>query len=577
MNKNGPRRGLSAGALVTAVLVAPVFALAASLLVEFDSAWTGLRMAPHSVSLAAMALAIAASLVGLFLIRRRVVRPVGLLTAAIGRMAKGDFATPVPALRHPDEFSAMAATLEQLRRAESETQLLRQRSAQAIDSAEQAIVLFGADDRVVACNRSYLEMLRRTQPGTPAQASIIGLTYREVLALVYRHGVPGIPDEERDAFIAGRVAGHGTAGNDLTLELADGRWVHMTTRRTPDGGVIDVITDITNVKAAEAQQRALEAQLHHSQRLEALGTLAGGIAHDLNNTLVPILGLVELMAEGLPEDSPERESLAIVTEAALRAKGLVSQVLAFSRREQGQRRKLDFARLVREALVMLRRAVPSTIRIEQAIDDVPRIEGDEGQFDQVIVNLITNASQAIGNDIGTITVFLRAARGADGRAIARLTVRDTGRGMDEPTMARIFEPFFTTRPVSGGTGLGLSVVHGIIVAHGGSIRVTSKPGAGSTFEIDLPIADAKPQDGDEIGPAANRPAPNGPAANGPPANDPPANDPPANDPGPNDRATNGLRANGLRANGLRANGLPNGPLANDSPPAARASTTGQRQ
>jgi PAS domain S-box-containing protein len=247
---------------------------------------------------------------------------------------------------------------------------------------------------------------------------------------------------------------------------------------------MSVFRDVTELRAAEARQREMERQLLHAQKLESLGTLAGGIAHDLNNTLVPVLALTKLTAERLNPESRERKNLAIVMQASERARDLVRQILAFSRKEDAERRPLDFAAVVREALSMLRASVPATVRIDDRIADVPKVFGDGGKLHQVVINLVTNAAHAIGDTMGSITIALETlAR----ERVVRLTVADTGCGMDETVMGRIFEPFFTTKGVGKGTGLGLSVVHGIVSSHGGRMEVKSRVGEGTTFAVYLPL------------------------------------------------------------------------------------------
>jgi PAS domain S-box-containing protein len=258
--------------------------------------------------------------------------------------------------------------------------------------------------------------------------------------------------------------------------------------------VLIVFKDVTELRAAEKRQKEMEQQLLHSQKLKALGTLAGGIAHELNNTLVPILALTKLTAKRLPEGSRERNNLTTILRASERARDLVQQISAFSRKETPTRREVDVAALAREAMRMMRASVPSTIHIAEAIAAVPSMLADPDQLQQIIINLVGNAAQAIGDRLGTITVEVAAASSGElhadtlpGRgSVVRLSVSDTGCGMDEATRARIFEPFFTTKAVGRGTGLGLSVVHGIVTQHGGSLAVKSQVGKGTRFDILLP-------------------------------------------------------------------------------------------
>jgi len=262
--------------------------------------------------------------------------------------------------------------------------------------------------------------------------------------------------------------------------------------RDESGAVVKIsgtVQDITDIRAAEAARRALERQLHHAQKLEALGTLAGGIAHDLNNTLQPILALSQLALDRHPEGGEDREDLELIHGASVRARDLVRQIVAFSRKQTIERKSIDAASIVREALRLLRVTLPATITVVEEIADVPPLFGDSGQINQVIVNLVTNAAQAIGEGNGTIGVSLaldRASSPTDAQTV-RIAVRDSGCGMDQATMERIFEPFFTTKKVGEGTGLGLSVVHGIVKSHGGTVEVESRPGAGTCVTVHLPV------------------------------------------------------------------------------------------
>jgi signal transduction histidine kinase len=239
----------------------------------------------------------------------------------------------------------------------------------------------------------------------------------------------------------------------------------------------------------EREQRRLEEQLHHAQRLESLGTLAGGIAHELNNTLVPVVALSKLVLRRLPEGGRDRANLEAIAQAGGRACDLVQQILAFSRKQELRRESFDLAAVATDAFLLLRASIPASIRIERAFAPAPQIHGDPGQLHQVIVNLVTNAMHAIGAAQGIITVAI--APEPDGSHV-RLSVSDTGCGMDDATQARIFDPFFTTKSVGQGTGLGLAVVHGIVADHGGRIDVASAPQKGTCLSVVFPTHSVEP-------------------------------------------------------------------------------------
>jgi CheY-like chemotaxis protein len=243
----------------------------------------------------------------------------------------------------------------------------------------------------------------------------------------------------------------------------------------------------------------LEAQLQHAQRMEAVGHLSGGIAHDFNNILTAIVGNVELALEELGPHHPTAANLRSVMTASARATNLVRQILTFARQRPHERHVIALGPVAEESLDLLRATIPASVEIVLRLgEDVPRVLADATQLQQVIVNLGTNAWHALENEPGRIEISIDAVDVGveDARMLsdiragrcAHITVRDSGRGMVPAVMARIFDPFFTTKAPGSGTGLGLSVVHGIVRSHDGAIRVTSEPGRGSLFEVFVPAA-----------------------------------------------------------------------------------------
>ena len=232
--------------------------------------------------------------------------------------------------------------------------------------------------------------------------------------------------------------------------------------------------------------------------MEAIGTLAGGIAHDFNNILSIILGYSSLALEGTAGEGESRENLEMVVQAGRRARDLVDQILTFSRRGEHAKSPLDLGAVLREVLKLMRSTLPATIEIRQDLGDAPaQVMADGSQLHQVRMNLCTNAGQAMEDHGGTLSasldrIDLDAEQAAPRGEIAagayhRLRVADTGHGMDRATAERVFEPFFTTKGIGSGTGLGLSVAHGIVTEHGGAISIQSAAGSGTTFEVLLPV------------------------------------------------------------------------------------------
>ena len=280
-------------------------------------------------------------------------------------------------------------------------------------------------------------------------------------------------------------------------------------RAMADTFVAYVASALENIRLFRETRRAYkelqmtQRQLLQVQKMEAIGTLAGGIAHDFNNLLVPILGFAELAFNDLPAGSKEREHLIQVLEAGKRAKDLVAQILAFSRQDEADRKPIQLAPIVKEVLKLLHRAVPTTIEIRQNIaPDTGAVNADPTQIHQILMNLCTNAEHAMPEggvlEVSLVNVeldeeFCAGHEGLTAGSHVRLTVGDTGCGMDGETLKRIFDPFFTTKRPGEGTGMGLSVVHGIVKSHGGDITAYSAPDVGTTFHIYLPVVESIPE------------------------------------------------------------------------------------
>lgn len=249
------------------------------------------------------------------------------------------------------------------------------------------------------------------------------------------------------------------------------------------------------------EARRTEESLRRAQRLDALGTMAGGIAHEFNNILLAISGNAQLAAMDLAADHAAQTSLTEIARATNRAIDLVRRILAFSRPDERRRDPLDLGPVVEEALRLVRATLPAMIEIGLARGaEIPPVTTNAGEIHQLIVNLATNAAHAIGQRRGTIMVALdpadtttrEAPVGLVAGEFVRLRVQDDGCGMNEATRERIFDPFFTTKPTGQGSGLGLSVVHGIMRSHGGAVAVSSRPGVGTTVDLYFPAAAVTP-------------------------------------------------------------------------------------
>ena len=340
--------------------------------------------------------------------------------------------------------------------------------------------------------------------GNPADQRLTGLSQEGMLGMRWIQAVH--PDDRKQVLAAWRASAE--RGQDYT---GTGRFLHedgsvvwwdvrTAAIRVGDRllGYVGMALDITERRLAEQTKNALEAQLRESQKMQAIGTLAGGIAHDFNNILGAILGNAALALQDVGKDHPAASSLGQITKAGQRARDLVAQILAFSRRQPQHLLTQPLRPLVEEALALLRSTLPTLVALDAELaDEAMYVHADATQVEQVLMNLCTNAWHALQGSTGQVAVGLEAVvldaaaaerLGTSAPGLyAHLSVRDTGIGMDAATRARIFEPFYTTKPSGQGTGLGLAVVHGIVSVHKGAIAVDSEPGQGSTFHVYLPL------------------------------------------------------------------------------------------
>ena len=248
------------------------------------------------------------------------------------------------------------------------------------------------------------------------------------------------------------------------------------------------------------ERQRLEEQVVQAQKMQAMGTLAGGIAHEFNNMLAAILGFTQLASDDVAPSTPTYQHLQSVLSAGNRAKELVQQILTFSRQSNPERQTVSLSGLVEENLSLIRASLPTTIAIESAIaPDSGTVLANPTQLHQILINLCANAEYAMRQTGGILTIDVARIEvdvpivAIDGQlqpgSYVRLTVRDTGCGMPPDVMARIFEPFYTTKGIGEGTGMGLSIVHGIVSSHGGAMTVKSRLGEGSEFAFYLPRLD----------------------------------------------------------------------------------------
>ncbi|WP_242355322.1 ATP-binding protein [Anaeromyxobacter sp. SG64] len=434
---------------------------------------------------------------------RLLVRKLRALLAAARRIAAGDYSARVGLEPGREELGQLIGAFDEM--AHSLESLSRQNRL-ILDSVDEGILGVDREGRIVFAN--------------PAAARALGRSVEELLgqdghAVVHPTRPDGSPIPAAECrVLAAMRDGRVRHGVDEAFRRRDGSAFPAEFVASPlvDGGaIVGLVLAFRDV----GERRRLEEQLRHSQKMEAVGQLAGGVAHDFNNLLTAIVSFARLVQEALPPGHESQPDVREILVAADRAGTLTRQLLAFSRRQRLAPRVVDLAGVVRGMEPMLRRILGETVALEVAVRAPGTVVADPGQLELAVLNLAVNARDAMP-DGGRVVIEVdeRAAPepSADDGAllpgpVALLSVRDGGVGMDDATRARVFEPFFTTKPLGKGTGLGLSTVYGIVSQSGGAIRVRSAPGQGSEFRILLPLhaEEAAPERELRPGPAAGGP------------------------------------------------------------------------
>ncbi len=461
--------------------------------------------------------AVASILLVLLVFRKFFVRPISLIMAAATDIARGGSVETIPIVSN-DELGQLARNMETLStaigrhkaeqnswREELEAQVQRQTAhLEAANAALKASEsryrsLFntmhdGFALHDIICDETNQAVDYRFIEVNPAFESLTGMKQETVVGKRVTEVLPEIQPEWIDAFGHVALTGKPTRFEMYSTPLE--RHFDVTAYSPHPNRFAAIFVDVT-------ERKRLEGQLQQAQKMEAIGTLAGGIAHDFNNILFPIIGYTEMTLDRLDSESRERKYMEEVLKGAHRARDLVAQILTFSRQGDREVKPLRTQLVVKEAMKLLRSTMPSTIEIRERIDKNSRpVLADPTQVHQIVMNLCTNAYHSMRETGGLLEVGLKevafddenipgGSRLGPGPYIL-LTVSDTGGGMDAATLQQIFDPYFTTKGKSEGTGLGLSVVHGIVNTYGGDIQVFSHPGEGTTFHVYLPAIDGVP-------------------------------------------------------------------------------------
>ena len=434
---------------------------------------------------------------------RLVLRPLNILRDGVVRIGAGELdfritlSTNDEIRQLADDINTMAVKLANLRngfeaeineRINAENTLANKSELlnKVLDNVPHAIFWKDRYSIYLGCNKTFADNV-----GLSDRRQIIGRSDDD---LPFTRKVPGF-NLECDQKVL--TTGQPLFDIEETLILPDGQEIIIVTCKVPIHDKNGATTGVLGISYDITERKRMEETLRQSQKMEAIGTLAGGIAHDFNNILGSIIGYTELAMDDIDAENPAYDSLEQVFQSALRAKDLVRQILAFSRKSQDERKPINLSAIVKEEIKLLRSTLPATIEIRRNIDKrAGMVNADPTQMHQIVMNLCTNAAHAMHDDGGVLEISLEPiiitpAMSQKYQAVIpgpfiELKISDTGKGIDPSIIPRIFEPFFTTKDKDKGTGMGLTVVQGIVENHGGAILVESRLGIGTIFTVVLP-------------------------------------------------------------------------------------------
>ena len=412
---------------------------------------------------------------------RRLVGEIETITHVMSRLALGDTAQATPATARPDELGELARSFEVFRdNLLAKQQLVRDLRAQrelleaVHDNLTDGLAVFDRDGRLLLWNVRLVEMLGR-QGVTPCAGST-----PEALLGAFPAGTTWSgPDRQRHQGLDHLPPLAWVQADHLELQGPDGQVLDLRSCPMPGGGTVTLVTDLS-------ARRAIESQLQQAQKLEVLGQLTGGVAHDFNNYLGTILGNLALLEATVNEDGPARVQWQRVRRAATSAAGLTRRLLAFARRQPLQAEDVPLDEMVEEMRDLIEYSAGDAVVLELGLaTDTPPVHVDRGQLENALLNLVMNSAAAMPQG-GTLTIATRTL--APGHV--ELSVTDTGIGMSEEDAGKAFEPFFSTRPAGEGSGLGLSIVYGFVRQSGGTITLHSQPGQGTRVALCFPVVPA---------------------------------------------------------------------------------------